>query len=227
MTQFTYILLLAFTTTFANCSNKTDNAIETNTIETRVMVEQDQKDLSKYSKAVFASGCFWCVEAVFESVEGVAEAISGYAGGTAETANYNYVSAGRSDHAEAIEVYYDPAVVSYETLLVVFFASQDPTTKNQQGPDHGTQYRSTIFYKDGIEKIASETYIAKLTKENIFDGPITTTLEPLVKFYMAEAYHQDFEARNPNQGYVRAVSVPRLKRFKKKHPELLKKAAKH
>lgn len=221
MTQLTYILILVFTATFSNCSPRNENSITPNT-----ELKQD-KDLSKYSKAVFASGCFWCVEAVFESVAGVEEAISGYAGGSAAQANYNDVSAGITDHAEAVEVYYDPAVISYETLLVVFFGSQDPTTLNQQGPDRGRQYRSTIFYKDEIEKAAAEAYISKLTQEEVYNKPITTTLEPLVKFYKAEDYHQNFEARNPNQGYVRAVSVPRLNRFKKKYPELLNKKAAH
>ncbi len=218
MTQLSYILVLAFTATFSNCSPNAFNP---------KMEQQQDKDLSKYTKTVFASGCFWCVEAIFESVEGVEEAISGYAGGSAAQANYGDVSAGITEHAEAVEVYYDPAVVSYETLLVVFFGSQDPTTLNQQGPDRGSQYRSTIFYKDEVEKTAAEAYIAKLTKDEVFDKPITTTLEPLVKFYEAEEYHQNFEARNPNQGYVRAVSVPRLNRFKKKHPELLNKKAAH
>jgi peptide-methionine (S)-S-oxide reductase len=136
----------------------------------------------KYEKSVFASGCFWCVEAVYESVEGVAEAISGYAGGTAESANYSDVSAGTTDHAEAVEVYYNPEVVSYNTLLEVFFGSHDPTTLNRQGPDAGTQYRSTIFYKNDEEKMAAEAYIAKLKEEKAFDGPITTTLEPLTMF---------------------------------------------
>jgi len=221
MTQLTYIFILAFTAMFTNCSPKTDNSV-TSKIE-----QKQDKDLRKYTKTVFASGCFWCVEAVFESVEGVEEAISGYAGGTAAQANYSDVSAGITDHAEAVEVYYDPAVVSYETLLIVFFGSQDPTTLNQQGPDRGRQYRSTIFYKDDIEKTAAEAYIAKLTKEEIYNLPITTTLEPLTKFYEAEEYHQNYEARNPNQGYVKGVSVPRLNRFKKKHPELLNKKSAH
>jgi len=175
------------------------------------------------TSSVFASGCFWCVEAVFESVEGVSEAVSGYAGGKASTANYSDVSGGRTAHAEAVEVFYNPEVVSYETLLKVFFGSQDPTTLNQQGPDRGTQYRSTIFYKNDEEKQKAEAYIAQLTADKVFDGPITTTLEPLVKFFDAEDYHQDFEARNPNQPYVRGVSVPRLRKFQAKFPELLKK----
>lgn len=213
---------LAFATilSFSMCTPKPGN-IENGTTEK--IEAQTKIDLSGKTSAVFASGCFWCVEAVFESVEGVHESVSGYAGGKASTANYKDVSAGRTLHAEAVEVFYDPAIVSYETLLEVFFGSQDPTTLNQQGPDRGLQYRSTIFYKNEEEKNAAEKYIAKLTQDKVFDGPITTTLEPLVKFFDAEDYHQDYEARNPNQPYVRGVSVPRLNRFKAKYPQLLKK----
>lgn len=210
------------TLTFSMCTPKASNSeglITDNSTDTQVR----KQSLSGKSSAVFASGCFWCVEAVFESVEGVSEAVSGYAGGKASTANYQAVSAGRTEHAEAVEVFYDPNIVSYETLLKVFFGSQDPTTLNQQGPDRGTQYRSTIFYKNDVEKKAAEKYIAQLTEDKVFDGPITTTLEPLVKFFDAEDYHQDYEAKNPNQSYVRAVSVPRLNRFKAKYPQLLKK----
>lgn len=212
------IFALATLLSFSMCSPKTtsvNNAQETSS--------KKKIDLTGKSSAVFASGCFWCVEAVFESVEGVSEAVSGYAGGKASTATYQLVSSGRTKHAEAVEVFYDPNVVSYETLLEVFFGSQDPTTLNQQGPDRGTQYRSTIFYKNESEKIAAENYIAKLTNDKVFDAPITTTLEPLVEFFDAEDYHQDYEARNPNQPYVKGVSVPRLNKFKAKYPHLLKK----
>lgn len=171
--------------------------------------------------AIFASGCFWCVEAIFESVEGVSEAVSGYSGGKASTANYSAVSSGRSNHAEAVEVFYDPEVVSYQTLLEVFFGSHDPTTLNQQGPDRGPQYRSAIFYKNEKEKNLAEAYIKKLLDEGVFSN-ITTEVAPLDVFYAAEEYHQDYEKRNPNQPYVRAVSIPRLKSFQKKFPELLK-----
>ncbi len=218
-------LLIAFTAmlSFTMCTPKATNA-ENASIKT-ISEKKKDLDLTGKTSSVFASGCFWCVEAVFESVEGVSEAVSGYAGGKASTANYQAVSSGRTLHAEAVEVFYDPDVVSYETLLEVFFGSQDPTTLNQQGPDKGTQYRSTIFYKNDAEKKAAEKYIAQLTKDKVFDGPITTTLEPLVEFFDAEAYHQDYEARNPNQPYVRGVSVPRLNRFKSKFPHLLKKSA--
>lgn len=182
-----------------------------------------QQQLDKYETAYFASGCFWCVEAVFESVKGVKEVVSGYAGGKAKTANYQLVSAGRTDHAEAVKVYYDPKVVSYETLLKVFFGSHDPTTLNRQGPDAGRQYRSAIFYKNDTEKKIVDAYIAKLKKDKVFSGPITTEIAKYTAFYDAEDYHQDYEARNPNNPYIKGVSIPRLKRFQRKFPELLKK----
>ncbi len=222
MSYITY--LLAITMSFSMCSAKPSDKISKNSeVETEEKTDKPPVYKDGETSSVFASGCFWCVEAIFESVEGVSEAVSGYAGGSAKTANYSDVSAGRTEHAEAVEVFYNPEIVSYETLLKVFFGSQDPTTLNQQGPDRGTQYRSTIFYKNEAEKIAAEKYIAQLTEDEVFDAPITTTLEPLVKFYDAEEYHQDYEERNPNQPYVRGVSVPRLNRFKAKYPELLKK----
>ncbi|MGH1387656.1 peptide-methionine (S)-S-oxide reductase MsrA [Kordia sp.] len=182
-----------------------------------------QQQLDKYETAYFASGCFWCVEAIFESVKGVKEVVSGYAGGKAKTANYQLVSAGRTDHAEAVKVYYDPKVVSYETLVKVFFGSHDPTTLNRQGPDAGRQYRSAIFYKNDTEKKIVDAYIAKLKKDKVFSGPITTEITKYTAFYDAEDYHQDYEARNPNNPYIKGVSIPRLKRFQRKFPELLKK----
>ena len=173
--------------------------------------------------AYFASGCFWCVEAVFESVKGVDEAISGYAGGTAEDAHYEIVSAGTTDHAESVAVIYDPAIVDYETLLVVFFGSHDPTTLNRQGPDAGRQYRSAIFFTSDAEKKLIEDYMQKLYADATFKkGSITTEVSPLTAFYPAEDYHQNYERNNPNQPYVRSVSVPRLNKFKAAFPELLK-----
>lgn len=210
------ILSLALIFTSASCSTQTN---------VKSVKKEKSESIQKpegLERAYFASGCFWCVEAVFESVKGVGEVVSGYAGGDASNANYSAVSAGRTDHAEAVEVFYDPEVISYQTLLVVFFGSQDPTTPNQQGPDRGRQYRSSIFYKSEAEKKAAEGYIEKLTKEKVFDAPIVTEVVPFQAFYDAEEYHQDFEKRNPNQGYVKAVSVPRLKRFQSKFPELLK-----
>jgi len=177
------------------------------------------------SRAYFASGCFWCVEAVFESVEGVKEAISGYSGGKIKNPTYRLISSGSTRHAETVEVIYDPKVVSYETLLTVFFDSHDPTTPDQQGPDRGPQYRSAIFYQNNDEKKAAEAYIKKL--QPTLSAKIVTEVSKFDIFYKAEAYHQDYERKHPNNSYIRAVSIPRLKRFQKKHPELLKKSAAH
>ena len=171
--------------------------------------------------AYFASGCFWCVEAIFESVIGVEEAVSGYAGGETKNPTYQSIGTGRTGHAETVAVYYNPKKVSFETLVTVFFGSHDPTTKNGQHPDYGTQYRSIAFYANDAEKLIIETAIAKLNKE-VYDGKIVTEVTQHTKFYEAEEYHQDFERRNPNQGYVKAVSVPRLNKFKSKFPKLLK-----
>ncbi|HAB80644.1 MAG TPA: peptide-methionine (S)-S-oxide reductase [Flavobacteriaceae bacterium] len=172
--------------------------------------------------AYFASGCFWCVEAIFESVTGVGDVVSGYAGGTEKNPTYNQVAGGRTTHAEAVMVPYNPKQVSYETLVKVFFGSHDPTTRNRQGPDRGPQYRSIAFYKTSAEKAVITTHIDVLNIEKAFNNPIVTQIMPFTIFYEAEDYHQDFEARNPNNPYVRAVSVPRLLKFKAKFPKLLK-----
>ena len=181
--------------------------------------QSEQKDLAK---AYFAAGCFWCVEAIFESVKGVHEVYSGYAGGETKNPNYNQIGTGRTGHAEAVEVYYDPKVVSFGTLVQVFFGSHDPTTPNRQGPDRGSQYRSIAFYQNSSEREMIQDYIALLEKEGIFSNAIITEVEPLDKFYFAEEYHQDYEKRNPNNPYVRSVSIPRLRKFQKAYPELLK-----
>lgn len=170
--------------------------------------------------AYFASGCFWCVEAIFESVYGVEEAVSGYAGGLTNNPTYQSIGTGQTGHAEAVAVYYNPEIVSFETLVAVFFGSHDPTTVNGQKPDYGTQYRSIAFYETDAEKKIIDSAIARLS--NTYSKKIATEVTLFTKFYKAEAYHQDFERRNPNQGYVKAVSIPRLNRFKKKFPELLK-----
>ncbi|WP_165731057.1 peptide-methionine (S)-S-oxide reductase MsrA [Polaribacter sp. 20A6] len=171
--------------------------------------------------AYFASGCFWCVEAIFESVSGVEEAVSGYAGGHTLNPTYKSIGTGKTGHSETVAVYYNPEKVSFETLVTVFFGSQDPTTKNGQHPDYGTQYRSIAFYETDAEKAIIEKMIAKLNAE-VYNGKIATEVTKLKKFYKAEEYHQDFERRNPNQGYIKSVSVPRLNKFKKRFPELLK-----
>ena len=180
------------------------------------------QNLTNYSKATFASGCFWCVEAVFESVKGVKEAVSGYSGGTEKNPTYEEVGSGSTSHAESVEVYYDPKEVSYETLLKVYFASMDPTQVNGQGPDHGRQYRSIIFYRTGNEKVAAENYIKQLNASGKYKSPISVEVVPFTKFWDAEGYHQNYVKINPNQSYVRGESVPRIKRFQAQYPELIK-----
>ncbi|MGB5944292.1 MAG: peptide-methionine (S)-S-oxide reductase MsrA [Leeuwenhoekiella sp.] len=172
-------------------------------------------------RAYFASGCFWCVEAVFESVEGVEAAVSGYSGGNEEEPTYQQVSYGKTSHAEAVEVQYDPQVISFEQLVRVFFGSQDPTTVNRQGPDRGAQYRSIAFYQNEEEKQIIEK-VKKELNETEYNGEIVTQVMPFQKFWEAEGYHQDYERKNPNDRYIQNVSVPRLNRFKVKFPELLK-----
>ncbi|MGH1337311.1 MAG: peptide-methionine (S)-S-oxide reductase MsrA [Aureispira sp.] len=200
----------------------------TNTVEaTTVANRSATKELKNLSKAYFASGCFWCVEAIFESVKGVEEAVSGYAGGTEANPTYQQVGAGATSHTEAVEVYYDPNVVDYETLVKVYYGSHDPTTVNGQAPDFGTQYRSMILYTNDKEKEIAMKFKKDLDASGTYSKPIATEIEPLTKFWKAEDYHQDFERLNPNQSYVRSVSIPRLNRFKKKFPELLKEEAKH
>lgn len=174
--------------------------------------------------AYFASGCFWCVEAIFESVEGVEEAVSGYAGGFTDNPTYQSIGTGRTEHAEAVAVYYNPQIVSFKTLVEVFFGSHDPTTKNGQHPDYGTQYRSIAFYTNDSEKEIIKKFIKNLN-DSYYKGKIVTEVTELTRFYQAEDYHQNYEKLNPNNPYVQNVSVPRLNRFKKKFPQLLKKSA--
>lgn len=181
----------------------------------------DQERLDSLQTAYFASGCFWCVEAVFESVEGVEEAVSGYAGGDSENPTYEQVSSGLTRHAETVKVYYDSSKVSFETLVEVFFNSHDPSTKNAQGPDHGPQYRSIAFYQTSDEKKIIDAKIKEYLSDGTFKK-ITTEVTKLDTFYEAEDYHQDYERLHPNQPYIRSVSIPRLNKFKKKMPEVLK-----
>ncbi|MDC6406554.1 MULTISPECIES: peptide-methionine (S)-S-oxide reductase MsrA [Maribacter] len=211
------------------CQSKTKPAtISENVSERTPTSEKIEKmspqDLSKYETAYFASGCFWCVEAIFESVRGVKEVISGYAGGTEENPTYEMVGSGQSSHAEAVEVYYDPSQISFVELVQVFFGSHDPTTLNRQGPDRGTQYRSIAFYKNEQEKKIIDSYIQALKDQNVYGGaPITTEVTAFTKFYDAEDYHQDYERKHPNNSYIRNVSIPRLNRFKANFGDYLKK----
>jgi peptide-methionine (S)-S-oxide reductase len=177
------------------------------------------------ARAYFASGCFWCVEAVYESVKGVEEVINGYAGGYTNNPTYEASNTGRTGHAEAVEVIYDPEVVSFATLVAIYFGSQNPTQANGQGPDRGSQYRSIIFYQDDVQKKIIEKKKVALAKK--LDATIAAEVYPFQKFWIGEDYHQNYERLHPNQGYIRNISVPRLNRFKAKFPELLKENGKH
>lgn len=181
------------------------------------------KESTSGTTAVFAAGCFWCSEAAFEQLDGVSSVESGYAGGDADTANYEAVCTGLTGHAEAIRVAYDPARISYDQLLDVFFDAHDPTQLNRQGNDVGTQYRSAIFFANDAEHQAAEKKIEKLNASKKLGKPIATTLEPLTAFYAAENYHQGFAGNNPLHPYIQAASVPKVCKVREKHAELIRK----
>ena len=179
------------------------------------------KTIKNEQTAVFAGGCFWGLEAVFEHVKGVSDVTSGYSGGKPETADYDTVSGGESGHAESVKITYDPAQVSYQDLLKVFFAvAHDPTELNRQGPDSGTQYRSAIFYANDEQKKSAENYIAELTKAKTFSAPIVTQITPLEAFYKAEDYHQNYLAQHPNQPYIVVNDKPKVENLQKQFPDL-------
>jgi methionine-S-sulfoxide reductase len=171
---------------------------------------------------VLAGGCFWCTEAAFEQLAGVLDVTSGYMGGKPETANYKAVCGGDTDHAEAIRITFDPAKITYDKLLDVFFDAHDPTQFNRQGNDLGTQYRSAIFYSNEEEKLAAEAKISALNEKRAFPRPIVTSLEPLSEFYPAEDYHQDYARLNPDQPYIQSVSIPKVCKVREKHANLIR-----
>ena len=171
--------------------------------------------------AVFAGGCFWGVDAVFRHVHGVLRVVSGYAGGSAATARYELVSTDTTGHAESVEVTFDPSQVAYEALLRVFFSvAHDPTQRNRQGPDEGTQYRSVIFYTTPAQHRAALAMIVSLKGERAYAGPIVTEVVPLEHFYPAEAYHQNYLARHPTQPYIVYDDLPKLQQLEQRFPEL-------
>jgi peptide-methionine (S)-S-oxide reductase len=176
--------------------------------------------------AVIAGGCFWCTEAVYAQLDGVLGLKPGYAGGDAATANYRTVCSGRTDHAEAIEITYDPGKLTFGKILKLFFSiAHDPTQKDRQGADMGRQYRSAIFYRNEEERAVAAAYIAQIDAAKLFDKPIATSLEPLTAFYPAEPEHHDYAARNPGNPYIRGVSMPKVKKMRDTHPALLKRPA--
>jgi peptide-methionine (S)-S-oxide reductase len=186
-------------------------------------VDMDKKAKGKQT-LVLAGGCFWCTEAVFERLIGVDKVVSGYAGGDAATAHYEIVGSGKTNHAESIEITYDPSKISMGQLLKVFFAvAHDPTTLNRQGPDWGKQYRSAIFYKDEEQKKIAEAYIKQLDEAHVFNKPIVTEVTQLKAFYPAEGYHQHYVQLHPDNPYVQQNSIPKLEKLKKQFGPWLKK----
>ncbi|AQG82644.1 peptide-methionine (S)-S-oxide reductase MsrA [Spirosoma montaniterrae] len=178
-------------------------------------------------KATFGTGCFWCTEAMYESLDGVISAVSGYEGGKNPNPTYKEVCTGTTGHAECVEVTYDPTKITYQELLEAFFRSHDPTTLNRQGADVGTQYRSVIFYHNDEQKRLAETAKSELNKAGAYANPIVTEISPASKFYEAEAYHQNYFAQNPDQGYCAFVIAPKLDKFKKVFKEKLKPEVAH
>jgi peptide-methionine (S)-S-oxide reductase len=188
-------------------------------------VDAEKKDQSEQKElvATFAGGCFWCTEAVFERMDGINDVVSGYIGGHVPNPTYRQVCGAQTGHAEAVEIYYDPAKVNYEELLDVFFKTHDPTTLNRQGPDSGPQYRSSVFFHNEDQRKAAEKYIKKLDASGEYDDKIVTLLEKASTFYPAEEYHQDFFRRNPGHGYCRAIVAKKVRKFKNDFGDKIKK----
>ena len=174
------------------------------------------------AEATFAGGCFWCTEAAFEQIEGVVDVISGYSGGESTFPTYQQVTYGMTEHAEAIQIFYNPDAITYETLLDIFFTAHDPTQLNRQGPDVGKQYRSAIFYHSKEQKDQAKAFMKKLTDEGAFSKKIVTQLNAYDTFWVAEGYHQDYYVNNPGNSYVQRVSKPKVEKVKKKFAALLK-----
>ena len=172
--------------------------------------------------ATLASGCFWCSEAVFKIVKGVEKVDPGYSGGSKENPSYEEVSAGKTGHAEAVQLTFDPSVISFREILEIFFGTHDPTTMNRQGPDVGTQYRSVIFYHDEAQKATAESVIAELNKEGIWDKPIVTQVVPFKTFYKAEDYHKDYYAKHPESAYCQQVITPKIVKLQQRYFSKLK-----
>ncbi|WP_244241711.1 peptide-methionine (S)-S-oxide reductase MsrA [Leptospira jelokensis] len=208
-TQFLFAFILFYVSLFGNCGFGAKGNAETKQIP--LVPKSGQK------MAVFAEGCFWCSEHIFESIPGVLDVVSGYAGGHTENPTYDSVNTETTGHAESVLVVYDPTKINYEELCRVFFLSHDPTTIDRQGPDVGSSYRSILFYQTEEEFQIAKRIKIEIESKKIWDAPIVTEIKPIAKFYQAEGYHQDFIKHNPNQSYVQAVSLPRYFEFQKRY----------
>lgn len=210
-----YVLSILFAFSLAACQSS-DAPAKTSAQDSMIKKEVN---LEGKARAYFASGCFWCVEAIFESVNGVEEVYNGYSGGHTENPTYEASNTGKTGHAEAVEIIYDPSVVSFGTLVDVYLGSQNLEQVNGQGNDIGTQYRSIAFYQSKSEKAIIDEKVFALIQEGY---KVATQIEPFEKFWLGEDYHQDYEALHPNHPYIRSVSIPRLNAFKAKFPDILK-----
>ena len=228
---FFLIISMVTVTAFAGCSIFSGKTIKTsqNSDENKVIGEKTTKmgDTTKtndvnYETAVLAGGCFWCIETIFQDLKGVEKVESGYTGGSTKNPGYQEVCTGSTGHAEAVKITFDPSVISYEQLLTVFFHIHNPTTMNKQGADVGTQYRSAIYYNSDDQKTTAEKVIADVTASKLWDDPIVTEVTKFDVFYKAEDYHQDYYNNNQNQGYCSFVIAPKVKKFYKEFPQLLK-----
>lgn len=205
---FTALLVLGFSVAVSQAQESQKNA---NTMNS-----------SNLQEATFGAGCFWCVEAIYDEVQGVKSAVAGYAGGKMSNPTYRQVSSGQTGHAEVARITFDPSVISYEELLEVFWHTHNPTTKNRQGADVGPQYRSVIFYHNEEQKETAEKSLAKTDKSDLWDDPIVTEIEPISNYSVAENYHQNYYENNPNAGYCTTVIAPKIKKFRKDFSHLLK-----
>ncbi len=202
------IFVIALITLNVSCRQKNHKIYKDENIN---MSDQN----AKLDTATFGEGCFWCTEAVFERLKGVNSVVSGYSGGTVTNPTYEEVCTGKTGHAEVTQIIYDPNVISYQELLIVFFRTHDPTTLNKQGADTGTQYRSVIFYHNEKQKELAEFAKKKINEEKLYDNPVVTEIAPFTKFYKAEDYHQNYYDNNPNQGYCAFVIAPKVEKFEK------------
>ena len=216
-----YVLSLLSIVFLFSCQSPSNTSVAeaSLTVEPAALTDTQKAELDT---ATFAGGCFWCTEAVFERVRGVESVVSGYTGGDQPNPTYEAVSAGKTTHAEAIQIYYDPEEITYPELVKIFMGTHDPTQLNRQGPDVGEQYRSAIYYRDGDEKKVIDDYIKELTESGKYDKPIVTQVQPFEAFYDAEGYHQNYYENNPTNPYIMSVAKPKVKKFKKNFAEYLK-----
>ncbi len=211
------IFALSMVTSCGSKQAESKKSLEKNTV-----MNQKPLNLNQYDSATFGAGCFWCVEAIYQSIKGVAFVESGYAGGHVNNPTYKEVCSGLTGHVEVARIWFDPKVISFEQLLKVFWHVHDPTTLNRQGNDVGEQYRSVVFYHSEDQKAIAEQSLAETDASHLWDSPIVTAIEPSTSYFAAEDYHQNYFNNNPNQGYCSVVVAPKVRKFKKEFAHLLK-----